>query len=76
MPNPSTYGGFCHLLKISLDIPYLKIIDLPKLFVAVASVKKVLKNSITPSQSTLKFDQEQSKIKFYTSYVHKLTILR
>jgi len=73
MPNPSTYGGFCHLLKISLDNPYLKIIDLPKLFCG-CPYEKILTKIVLPLLRAL--DQEQSKIRFFTSYVHKLTIQR
>ena len=44
---------FWPLLKISLINPYLKILDLAKLFVADAPIKKQIKKSIvTPSQST------------------------
>ena len=47
----------CPLLKISLGNPYLKILDLTKLFVADAPMKKKKekKFSFTPSQSTLKY---------------------
>ena len=50
---------FCPLLKISLGNPYLKILDLTKLFIADASMKKKIKKfSFTPSQSTLKYGSE------------------
>ena len=39
---------FCFLLKISLGDPYLKILDLANLFVAVAHIKKIKKFSFTP----------------------------
>ena len=48
-PPPALF--FCPLLKISC--PYLKILDLAKLFVAGAPIRK--KNSFTPSQITLKY---------------------
>ena len=44
--------AFYLLLNISSGNPYLKIFDIANLFVADAPTKK--KNSITPSQSTLK----------------------
>ena len=45
-PPPSLF--FCPLLKISLGNPYLKIIDLTKLFIADASMKKKIKNFCLP----------------------------
>ena len=45
----------CPLLKIYLGNPYLKILDLAKLFVADAPMKKKSRNLVLPpSQSTLK----------------------
>ena len=49
---------FCSLLKISLRNPYLKILDLAKLFVADAPMKKNPKFLFTPSQSNLKYGAE------------------
>ena len=44
------------LLKISLGNPYLKILDLTKLFIADAPMKKkIIKFSFTPSQCILKY---------------------
>ena len=51
-----TYMVFCPLLKISFVNPYLKILDLAKLFVANAPIEKNnTKKSFTSSQITLKY---------------------
>ena len=59
--NPKMHGGgdalyaphppavvVCHLLKISLGNPYLKILDLLKLFVADALIKKSTNLGLLP----------------------------
>ena len=52
--NPSSYGGgghslvFCPLLKISLGNPYLKTLDLTKLFYCGWPYKKKSKNLVLP----------------------------
>ena len=57
--GPPPCLGFCPLLKISFRNPYLKILDLSKLFVADAPMKKNIQNfCFTPSQSNLKYGSE------------------
>ena len=52
-------GAFCPLFKISLGNPYLKILDLAKLFVADAPMKKKNQKMVSPPpQSTLKYFSE------------------
>ena len=54
---------FCPLLKIFLVNPYLKILDLAKLFVADSPIKKIEeKNSFTPSQINLKSNNDNIDI--------------
>ena len=51
--------AFCHLLKIILRHPYLKILDLANLFVSDAPMKKKIKKfSFTPLSGTLKYGSE------------------
>ena len=50
---------FCPLTQNILDNPYLKILDLAKLFVADVNMKgKNQKNSFTAFQSNLKYGSE------------------
>ena len=68
--NPKMKGGggtlrssphvvFCPLLKISLSNPYLKILDLSKLYIADAHMQKNIEDfRFTLSQSTLKYGSE------------------
>ena len=54
MINPATHAlVFCPLLKISLVNPYLKILDLAKLFVADVPIKKIYKKIVLPTLRTL-----------------------
>ena len=54
--SPPCLGFFAHYSKyLQSHNPYLKILDLAKLFVADAHIKKTHKNSFTPSQITLKY---------------------
>ena len=52
---------FLPFTQISLSKTYLKILDLTKLFIADAPMKKKIKNfSFNPSKSTLKYGSKKS----------------
>ena len=56
METPPPSLVFCSLLKTSLGNPYMKMLELLRIFVADAPKKENnKKNSFTPSQSTLKY---------------------